>query len=100
MGIEKTELQPLVKLDGITGCILDKMEGHAPPFMAECEKNVMGEIEGFAKEAVRHNDKSAVQAAEDHAGGLLDSVCAANRKYFEMGMKAGEGLILQLLWNE
>lgn len=96
MSVEKTSFGE-ISLDSVIQNILDNMGGDMPPFMDKCEKDIMGEIEDYTREVMRQNGKNATRIAEDHAGGLLDSICMANHKYFKLGMKAGASLILQLL---
>lgn len=97
MSVANMELQKIISLDVIMEGILDNMEEHMLPFIKECEKDIRVKLNDYTGKAISEHDKDIMQIAESYANDLLNSVCAANHKYFEIGMKVGASLLLQLL---
>lgn len=94
------ELYGKISLDKISGYLLDDMLEPAPPFLTECEKNVLKEIKAYTKHVTNQSPGSrcdTMPIVENYAGELLDSICESNRIYFESGIKTGALLLMQLL---
>lgn len=101
MPMKNNELYNNLSLDAIVETILDKMHEHTPSFLMETEKNTEREIEEYTKRITRQflpkNNLDVIPMVESNAGGLVDSICGANRAHFETGMKVGAVLLMQLL---
>lgn len=96
----KHELYDKISLDKISRYLLDDMLEPAPPFLIDCEKNILKEVRAYTKHVINQGPGSrcdTVFIVEDYAGELLDSICESNRIYFENGMKTGALLLMQLL---
>ncbi len=97
MNIVSMELRETINWDTIMENILDNMKEHTPSFIMECEKDIMVKLQDYTRLAIRQNDKDITRITDSYTDNLLDSICAANHKYFEMGMKIGASLLFQLL---
>ena len=96
----KHKLYGKISLDKISGYLLDDMLEPAPPFLIECEKNILKEVNAYTNHVTNQSLGSrcdTVSIVENYAGELLDSICESNRIYFENGIKAGALLLMQLL---
>ena len=97
MAAGRHELYDKTSLDRISGYLLDDMQKPGPPFLMECEKNI---IKAYTEYIINQGLSSrcdTVPIVENHAGELLDSICESNRSYFESGIKTGALLLMQLL---
>ncbi len=97
MNINNMEFQRIINLDTIIKNILCNTDEHMPPFMMECEKDIMGKLQDYTRIALRQNHKDVTCFIDNYTDGLLDSIGAANHKYFEIGMRVGASILLQLL---
>ena len=100
MAAGRHELYDKISLDRISGYLLDDMQKPGPPFLMECEKNIIKEVKAYTEYIINQGLSSrcdTVPIVENHAGELLDSICESNRSYFEIGIKTGAPLLMQLL---
>lgn len=100
MAVGRHELYDKISLDRISGYLLDDMQKPGPPFLMECEKNIIKEVKAYTEYIINQGLSSrcdTVPIVENHAGELLDSICESNRSYFESGIKTGALLLMQLL---
>lgn len=97
MNIDNMEFFKTINLDVIIENILDNMEEHMPPFIMECEKDIMGKLQDYTRIALRHNHKDVTCITDNYTDDILDSISVANHKYFEIGMRVGASILSQLL---
>lgn len=97
MNIDNREFQKTINLDAIIENILDNMEEHMPSFIMECENDIMGKLQDYTRIALRHNHKDITSITDNYTDDILDSISAANHKYFEIGMRVGASILSQLL---
>lgn len=73
MDAGRHELYDKISLDRISGYLLDDMQKPGPPFLMECEKNIIKEVKAYTEYIINHGLSSrcdTMPIVENHAGGV------------------------------